>query len=184
MVRTLLLPALVLLLMPFPIVPGGSRRAQVPGAAGHEHMAEVACRDVPPGEKRPEYGCFNVGTVTGLHFSQAAVYWHLRGFPTRKAAEAAKSATGIVVEEEGRVWLWDSGPETVRPVEVSALPSSAPCSFLRQIAMLRSSRTLSCGPETVPECIHTRGPKAGSSWRASSVWRPRPGLTELALGEP
>src|SRR5436190_10033291 len=98
MVRTLLLPALVLLLMPFPIVPAGRPRAQAPGAAGHEHMAEVACTDVPPGVKRPEYGCFNVGTVTGLHFSHAAVYWHLRGFPTRKAAEAARSATGIVVE--------------------------------------------------------------------------------------
>ena len=78
-------------------------------------MAEVACRDVPPGEKRPEYGCFNVGTVTGLHFSQAAVYWHLRGFPTRKAAEAARSATGIVVEEEGRVWLSEFGARDSPP---------------------------------------------------------------------
>ena len=24
------------------------------------------------------FGCFNIGTVTGLHFSQASVYWHLR----------------------------------------------------------------------------------------------------------
>ena len=41
------------------------------GTAGHEHLTEVACVDVPPGEKRPEFGCFNVGMVTGLHFSQA-----------------------------------------------------------------------------------------------------------------
>lgn len=33
------------------------------------------------------------------------MYWHLTTFPTRQAAEAAKSATGIVVEEDGRVWL-------------------------------------------------------------------------------
>ena len=90
-------------------------QAQVPGTAGHDHLTEVACVDVPPGEKRPEFGCFNVGTVTGLHFSQASVYWHLRAFPSRKAAEAAKSATGIVVEEDGRVWLSEFGPRNAAP---------------------------------------------------------------------
>ncbi len=83
---------------------------QVLSTAGHEHLTEVACVDVPPGEKRPEFGCFNVGTVTGLHFPQPSVYWHLRAFPTRKAAESAKSASGIVVEEDGRVWLSEFGP--------------------------------------------------------------------------
>ena len=29
--------------------------AQVPGSAGHDHLAEVACVDTPPGEKRPEF---------------------------------------------------------------------------------------------------------------------------------
>ena len=27
----------------------------------HEHLVGVACDDVPPGEKRPDFGCFNVG---------------------------------------------------------------------------------------------------------------------------
>ena len=40
--------------------------AQVPSAAAHEHLTEVACVDVPAGETRPEFGCFNVGTITGL----------------------------------------------------------------------------------------------------------------------
>src|SRR4249919_1329198 len=102
--------ALVLFLGASQIGPVGHLRAQVPGTGGHDHLTEVACVDVPPGEKRPEFGCFNVGTVTGLHFSQASVYWHLRAFPSRKAAEAARSATGIVVEEAGRVWLSEFGP--------------------------------------------------------------------------
>jgi quercetin dioxygenase-like cupin family protein len=84
-------------------------RAQVPAAAQHDHLTEVACVDVPQGQKRPEFGCFNIGLVTGLHFKESSVYWHLRAFPSRKAAEAVRSATGIVAEEDGRVWLSEFG---------------------------------------------------------------------------
>lgn len=93
----------------------GCTTNQVPGITAHEHLAEVACVDVPAGERRPEFGCFNVGTVTGLEFSQPSVYWHLHTFGTRKAAEAAKSANGIVVEEDGRVWLSEFGPRNTAP---------------------------------------------------------------------
>jgi quercetin dioxygenase-like cupin family protein len=115
MVRTSFIGALVPFAVVFHIMPIGNLRAQAPGAAGHDHLTEVACLDVPPGEKRPPFGCFNVGTVTGLHFSQASVYWHLRTFPSRKAAEAARSATGIVVEEDGRVWLSEFGDRNRAP---------------------------------------------------------------------
>ena len=57
-----------------------------------------------PGEKRPEFGCFNIGTVMELQFRQSGVYRHLYTFGSRKAAEAARSATGIAVEKDGRVW--------------------------------------------------------------------------------
>jgi quercetin dioxygenase-like cupin family protein len=115
MARTSLSVVPVLFLVAFQLVPISHLRAQVPTTAAHDHLTEVACLDVPPGEKRREFGCFNVGAVTGLHFSQASVYWHLRAFPSRKAAEAAKSATGIVVEEDGRVWLSEFGPKNVAP---------------------------------------------------------------------
>jgi hypothetical protein len=141
-------------------VPIGHPRAQVPGTAGHEHLTEVACVDVPPGEKRPEFGCFNIGTVTGLHFSQASVYWHLRAFPDKKAAEAAKSATGIVVEEDGRVWLSEVGPRNTAPRGGEAIAIVGPL----QLPAAKSyaavlSLTLSCGPATIRGCIHTRGPE-------------------------
>src|SRR6476469_10995869 len=97
------------------VLPIGKVQAQVSDTIGHQHLTEVACVDVPLGAKRPEFGCFNVGTVTGLHFKQASVYWHLRAFPNRKSADAAKSATGIVVEEDGRVWLSEFGPRTPAP---------------------------------------------------------------------
>src|SRR5688572_3531947 len=107
----ILLPLLVAL----QIVPTGTSWAQGPDTLRHQHLTEVACVDVSPGQKRPEFGCFNIGVVTGLHFSQASVYWHLHGFPSRKAAEAAKSATGLVVEEDGRAWLSEFGPRNIAP---------------------------------------------------------------------
>jgi quercetin dioxygenase-like cupin family protein len=107
--------ALILSLVALQSSPDEKLRAQTPGAAAHEHLTEVACVDVPAGQKRPEFGCFNIGTVTGLHFSQASVYWHLRAYPSRKAAETAKSATGMLVEQDGRVWLSEFGPQDNAP---------------------------------------------------------------------
>ena len=115
MIRTTFIGALVLPLVALQIVPIRNLRAQVPATTGHQHLTEVACVDVPPGEKRPEFGCFNIGAVTGLHFNQESVYWHLRAFGRRKAAQTAKSATGLVVEEDGRVWLSEFGPRNSAP---------------------------------------------------------------------
>jgi quercetin dioxygenase-like cupin family protein len=105
----------VLSLILLPTGTTGEQQAQASRTTGHEHLAEVACVDVPPGEKRPEFGCFNVGTVKELQFRQPDVYWHLSTFGSRKAAEAARSANGIVVEEDGRVWLSEFGARDNAP---------------------------------------------------------------------
>jgi quercetin dioxygenase-like cupin family protein len=78
--------------------------AQQPPAAAHEHTP-FSCDDVPAGTARPEYGCFNIAKVEGLNFPDSVVYWFLYTFPTRAEAEAAKTPTGVVVEEDGKVWL-------------------------------------------------------------------------------
>jgi quercetin dioxygenase-like cupin family protein len=88
-------------------------QAQTAGASGHEHLNEVACVDVPQGETRSAFGCFNIGTLEELHFDQRAVYWHLFLFGSRTAAEAAKSPVGLVVEEDGRVWLSEFGAQDI-----------------------------------------------------------------------
>ena len=117
MTRTPFVLNLVVLVVSLTVLPIGTRgelHAQASGT-GHEHLTEVACVDTPPGEKRPEFGCFNIGTVKELQFSRPAVYWHLSTFGSRKAAEAARSATGIVVEEDGRVWLSEFGARDTAP---------------------------------------------------------------------
>src|ERR1044072_7395919 len=114
MIRTLFILNLVVIVLSLSGTTG-ELQSQAPRTTGHEHLTEVACVDVPPGEKRPEFGCFNIGTVKELHFSEAAVYWHLYAFGSRKSAEAARSATGIGVEADGRVWASEFGARDIAP---------------------------------------------------------------------
>ena len=136
----------------------GQARAQ--DASAHDHLTEVACVDVPPGEKRPEFGCFNVGTVTGLHFVSIRLLAPAH-ISNRKASEAAKSASGIVVEEDGRVWLSEFGDRNSAPRGGESIAVIGPCNSPQPRATQQFSPTLSCGPKTVPEFIHTLDPKVG-----------------------
>lgn len=77
------------------------------------HMTHAAaphtCVAVTPGEVRPEFGCFKLGIAKNLRFDESTVFWHLQTYPSLAAANAAKSSSGIVVEEAGRVWLSEFG---------------------------------------------------------------------------
>jgi quercetin dioxygenase-like cupin family protein len=83
------------------------------------HMPSAAaphiCVVVTPGEARPEFGCFRIGVAKNLEFSSPTIFWHLQTFPSRAAANEAKSPSGIVVEEDGRVWLSEFGPRNLVP---------------------------------------------------------------------
>jgi len=89
-------------------VAGG--RAQELAKAGHEHML-ATCNPVSDDKQRPEFGCFIVASAKGLQFSPPVTYWHLSRFPNRAAAEAAKTSSGLIVQEEGKVWLSEFGPK-------------------------------------------------------------------------
>jgi quercetin dioxygenase-like cupin family protein len=118
MIRVLFVLNFVVLVLSVTVLPIGTTgelQAQASHTTEHEYLSEVACVDVPSGQKRPEFGCFNIGSVKGLQFRQPAVYWHLYAFGSRKAADTAKSATGIVVEEDGRVWLSEFGAHDIAP---------------------------------------------------------------------
>ncbi len=143
-----------------------------------------ACVEVRPGEKRPEFGCFIVAASKNLHFDQPTVFWHLRTFPARVAADAARSATGIVAEEDGRVWLSEFGPRElvlhggepvaiIGPLELSAAKThTAELAFAVLRPGDRSRVHIHPGPEAWyvlagEQCLETpagaRKAKAGES---------------------
>jgi quercetin dioxygenase-like cupin family protein len=95
--------AVLLLLGKHPLVAGESP-LHVPGAG-----APHTCIVLAPGESRPEFGCFRIGIAKNLRFNNPSVFWHLQTYPSRAAADAAKSPSGIVVEEDGTVWLSEFG---------------------------------------------------------------------------
>jgi quercetin dioxygenase-like cupin family protein len=99
-----LLPILVLIAGPF-----GTAIAQ----ETHDHLV-TQCVDIPPGEKRPEFGCWVVATTHDLTFAEPSIYWHLRKFPSRQAAEDAKTRAGVVGEVQGQVWRSDFGPKDMK----------------------------------------------------------------------
>jgi len=145
MARVRLIWALVLTLVALHIMAKHNLVAQAVANAGHEHLGEVACVDLPQGQERPKFGCFNVGTATGLFFSQSSVYWHLREFSNRTAADAVKSGAGLVVEEDGRVWLSEFGPRNMaiqggKPIAVIGpmqLPKAESYSAVLSYAIMR-----------------------------------------------
>jgi len=184
MLKTSIIIAAGVFVLPLLTLEVGTAANQEAPATAHAHLSEVACLDVPAGQKRPDFGCFNVGTVTGLQFRQPAVYWHLRTFGSRSAADAAKSATGVVVEEDGRVWLSEFGPkdmpsrggEAIAVIGPMQLPSAKSYSAVVSYAVMRpgdSSRVHTHpGPEAWyvlagEQCLET--PAGASRARAGAT---------------
>ena len=107
------------------VIAGGVRAQQPSSSAVHEH-APTPCVDEKPGVARPEFGCFVVATIETLRFREPAIHWILYTFPTRAAAEAAKTAAGAVVEEAGRVWLFEFGSPSRPPSEGKVVAGVGP----------------------------------------------------------
>jgi quercetin dioxygenase-like cupin family protein len=95
--------ALLLLFGGHPVVAADELLPMASAAAPH------TCVAAKPGEIRPEFGCFRIGIAKNLIFSGPTVFWHLQTYPSLAEANAAKSSSGIVVEEDGRVWLSEFG---------------------------------------------------------------------------
>ena len=91
-------------------------------------VAGGACR--PVSERTGEVGCWILANQPVGHIAQSQIFWLLDAYPSREAAEAAKSARGTVVQALGKVWLltiedmgW-RGPGGERVAQIGPLPIS------------------------------------------------------------
>lgn len=82
-------------------------------AAGQGASAQT-CR--PVADRTGEIGCWILTQQPMGQLTKPEVFWHLDVYPARAEAEAAKTATGTVVDALGKIWLLtltDKGWETV-----------------------------------------------------------------------
>lgn len=98
-------------------------QAQVNGTDTHDHRRFQCLED---GLKSNKFGCLLLAEKELARFPQGTLFWHLSKFPTRRAAEAAKGQTGMVVEAEGQVWLFSFGPKGAKPKRGKLVSSIGP----------------------------------------------------------
>jgi quercetin dioxygenase-like cupin family protein len=71
--------------------------------------------DVPVAERTAETGCFLVATTDVGALPAGEWFWHLYRYPTRAAADGAKSARSTVVESLGHIWLYTIAERAWQP---------------------------------------------------------------------
>ncbi|MHB1224642.1 MAG: hypothetical protein ACYC2G_11470 [Gemmatimonadaceae bacterium] len=121
-----------------PMVPGGLLVALVTIVlSGTSLRAQTDGTCVPIAERAGrEFGCFiTAREELGPLPANPPLYWHLDGYPTLAAAEAARESRSTVVESLGQIWLFTIAPEAWRPragkrvARIGPLPLVAADSF-------------------------------------------------------
>src|SRR5262245_48085594 len=77
--------------------------ATTPIVVRAQPVAGGACKWVS--ERNSEIGCWIMTQAPLGVLPQAQVFWHLDTYPTRAAAEAARTSRGTVLESLGKTWL-------------------------------------------------------------------------------
>lgn len=88
--------------------PPSGGRAHNPGLPGW-------C-ETPVADRKEEGGCYTTAILNLGVLPRPSIYWHLDTFPTRAAAEAARSPRSVVVESLHRYWLFTIAEQSWRPV--------------------------------------------------------------------
>jgi hypothetical protein len=90
--------------------------------AAHAALAQMAGTRVQGGcevlasQRAKETGCYLLAKQPLRKLPAKEVFWHLYAYPTRAAAEAARSGSaGTVVESLGKIWLFTIAGSNWRP---------------------------------------------------------------------
>jgi quercetin dioxygenase-like cupin family protein len=83
--------------------------AQNPNNDIHNHRLFPCMED---GLKSSDSGCQLLAKMQIARFPEEQLFWYLDRFPTKEAAEARKGKSDLVVEAEGKFWLFSFGPKS------------------------------------------------------------------------
>jgi quercetin dioxygenase-like cupin family protein len=94
-----------------------SAHAQVPGSK----CKPIAERNVD--------GCWILASVPVGDLPNKPLFWHLDVYPSKEAADKAKSENGTVVGSLGRIWLLTLGEKQLRPPKAKHIATIGPIPF-------------------------------------------------------
>lgn len=142
--------------------PAAPVQTQAGGNDAHDHR-HFQCLD--DGLKSSEVGYLLLAKKEITRFPEGAVFWHLNKFPSRAAAEAARSKKGMVVEAEGRFWLFSFGPKGTAPKRGELVASVGPLQMTSDTLPVAKSYEVVAYLAVMPAGTHTRvhthpGPEA------------------------
>jgi hypothetical protein len=112
--------------------------------------------EVPVSERTGDIGCYVLESKLLGALPDTPLFWHLYVFPSRAAAETAKSPRYSIVESFGKIWLFSIAPHDWHP-STGAGCRSGTARSLRPQELHRSllGRDYSAGREDA--CPYTRG---------------------------
>jgi quercetin dioxygenase-like cupin family protein len=142
--------------------PAAPAQTQARSKDAHDHWLSQCLDDGP---KSSESGYFLLAKKEITRFPEGVLFWHLNKFPSRAAADAARSKTGMVVEADGSFWLFSFGPKDAAPKQGEFVASVGPLQMTSDAPSVAKSYEVVAYLNVMPAGTHTRvhthsGPEA------------------------
>jgi quercetin dioxygenase-like cupin family protein len=117
-----------------------AQEAPSPPQVAQPHIGHPPAMGIckPMSERKDEIGCWIITNHNIGKLLETQTFWHLDVYPTRAAAESAKSPKGIVIEALGKTWLMTIASADWRPslgermATVGPLPISQDLTYTAQ----------------------------------------------------